>query len=83
MLKTDDKQKAINDYIEEIIKLYPNAIVRMIEDKVSTEDAWIRIEGLHPKSVDKVLRAAIKLQQKWYFERGVFIFVTVSGTGPL
>ena len=83
MLKTEDKQKALSEYTEEIQKRYPDANPRVMEDKVSTEDVWIRIEGIHPRSVDKVLRTAIRLQRKWYLERGVYIFVTVSGTGSL
>lgn len=81
MLET--KEKAIAEYIEKIKKRYPDAKPQIMEEKVYSEDAWIRIEGIHPKTVDKVLRTAIKLQVKWYIERGVYIFVTVSGTSPL
>lgn len=83
MLKTKDKQRAINEYVEEIKKLYPNAKVRIMDDKIYSEDAWVRVEGIHPRSVDKALDIAIKLQRKWYLERGVYIFVTVSGPNSL
>mgnify|MGYP001591527638 CR=1 FL=1 len=80
MLKTEDKQKAINEYVDEIKKLYPDATVRIMDDKIYSEDAWVRIEGIHPSIEHKALRRAIRLQSKWYLERGVYIFVTVSGT---
>ncbi len=83
MLKTDDKQKAINEYVDEIKKLYPDATVRIMDDKIYSEDAWVRIEGVHSSAEYKVLRKAIRLQTKWYLERGVYIFVTVSGTDPV
>ncbi len=81
MLKTVDKQKAINEYVDEIKKFYPDANPKIMEEKIYSEDVWIQIEGIHPKSADKVLRKAIKLQSKWYLERGVYIFVTVPRTG--
>lgn len=85
MPKTKKKEieKDVREYIDEIIKRYPNAQPKIMKDKVSTEDVWIRVDGIPPKDEDKVLRTAIKLQVKWYLERGVYIFVTVSGTGPL
>lgn len=82
MLKTEKTEKDIREYIEEIIRRYPEAQPRIMNEKISTEDVWIRIEGVRPKDEDKVVRKAAQLQVKWYLERGIYIFVTVSGTTP-
>ena len=83
MLKVKEKETAISDYIKEITKLYPSVEIQIMDEKISKEDAWIRIKVRSPRYTDRVLDTAVELQQKWYLERGVYIFVTVSGTGPL
>lgn len=74
----DEKiRKAVDDFIQEVVKRHPGVKPELMDKHLSSEDAWIEIEVSSEEEHGAVLDTVIKLDRDFHFERGVEIMATV------
>ncbi|MCL0098974.1 hypothetical protein M1O16_03905 [Dehalococcoidia bacterium] len=76
-------RKAVDDFIQEILKRHPGVQPELMDGHLSTEDAWIRIEAASEEESEAILDTVVKLDYDFYFDRGVDIMATVPVRQPV
>ncbi len=76
---TDRKKLAdlVEQYVEELKRTFPQVHVQVLPGRK------VRVKAPSPEMVEGVLDKAVELQTRWYLERGIYIKLSVSGSGPI
>ena len=72
-----DVEVALSHYVKELKSRCPGVLVE------TPGGLKVRVKAPSPEEVGTVLRTASELQMDWYLDEGVYIELSVTGTGPV
>ena len=72
-----EAKDARDEYVAELKRLCPGVLVE------TSAGLKVRVEAPSPQDFDKVLEKAAELQTKWYLDKGIYIKLSVFGSGPI
>ena len=73
----NEVKEARDEYVSELKRLFPGILVEV------SAGSTVRIKAPSPQDVGAVLEKAAELQTQWYLNKGMYLKVSVFGSGPI
>lgn len=84
MTRSREKQELVDEFIERLQGLLPYSVsAETVDEKPAGADAWVRIRVPSAQYVTDLLLKAAALQTEWYIDKGIYIVVSASSSGPI